>query len=126
MSKLLTISDYQLTSKLGSGSFAKVYKAHTSENPESPVAVKVASHNKFKKDATTKVFKNEIKMHSQLDHPGIVKYLGSGIDSTLSKPSIGVTRQRCYIATEYCSGGDLFDVIKSKGGLSERQCKNYF
>ena len=65
-------------------------------------------------------------MHSQLDHPGIVKYLGSGIDSTLSKPSTGVTRQRCYIATEYCSGGDLFDVIKSKGGLSERQCKNYF
>ena len=126
MSKELTISNYTLLSKLGQGAFAKVYKGHSSENPDTHVAIKIESHDIHKKEASDSALKNEIDLHSRLEHPRIIKILDSGIDATMMKHSTQETRTRSYLVTEYCSNGDLFTMIKLMDGLSEHTCKHYF
>ena len=84
----LTISEYNLVSKIGQGAFAKVYKAHLLSDPDTLAAIKIESHDKYKnKQVVVNSFKNEIKLHSLLDHPNIVKYIESGIDATMTKHS---------------------------------------
>ncbi len=36
------------------------------------------------------------------------------------------TNTDIFVVTEYISGGDLFDVIASKGKLAEKDAKHYF
>lgn len=112
-SKQKIIGGYALKEKLGSGSFATVYKGistdETSHSKE--VAIKVISKTSSK--ITPKLLENlemEITMLSSFRHDNIVCMY------TVEK-----TSSKIYLILEYCGGGDLQRLIRSreKGRLSE-------
>jgi len=89
---------------LGSGSFGKVFLATATNDPNFKVAIKAIPKKKLGKNL--KAIKQEINILWKLDHPNIVKY-----HETYENDEF------LYIVMEYCSGGDLFDLItkRSKG-----------
>lgn len=113
-----TIAGYTLEELLGSGSFANVYKAtrrHQSENGESCVefiAIKVIDRDSQK--LTKKVLENlelEISILQTYRHPNIV-----------CLHQVHKTDRYIHLLLEFCSGGDLQHLIRSRkfGRLSER------
>ncbi|EJD01812.1 kinase-like protein [Fomitiporia mediterranea MF3/22] len=96
------IRPYVLTSELGKGSFAIVYKGYN-ENTKEHVAIKTVSRSGL----SSKLFDNlqsEIDILKSLSHRHITKL----IDIVRSEKNI-------YLIMEYCSGGDLTNYIKKRG-----------
>ncbi|ETM46186.1 ULK/ULK protein kinase [Phytophthora nicotianae] len=94
MSGRASIGDYVVTSKLGSGSFAVVYKGYHKVS-KTPVAIKALSLHKL----NSKLLSNlemEIAIMRQIDHPNVVKLY-----------DIKKTEKHMYLVLEYCAGGDL-------------------
>lgn len=60
-------------------------------------------------------FRNELIIHSHINHPGIANLLDILLDN-----------ENLYTFFEYCEDGNLHDIIASSGGLSEQKCKHYF
>lgn len=109
-----SIGDYVVTSKLGSGSFAVVYKGYHKVT-KVPVAIKAMSLHKL----NSKLLANlemEIAIMRQIDHPNIVKLY-----------EIKKTEKHMYLMLEYCAGGDLQQYMrrqqKAAPGLSASQEK---
>ncbi len=63
------------------------------------------------------MFENEIAINSMLNHPNIVKMVDAEVNAIMKKPSTQQERVRSFIATEFCSGGDLFNRIRTENGL---------
>lgn len=108
------VGEYTLVATLGSGSFATVYKAvkKTDDGDDAQiVAIKAISRNSAK--ITKKVLENlelEISILKNYQHPNIV---------ALKK--VHKTTSHFYLYLEFCAGGDLQRLIRTrKGGrLSE-------
>ena len=89
----LTIGNFNLVSKLGSGTQAKVYKAHSLDDfDKDEYAVKIQSWNFISHDLGKQCFLNEMLIHSQLNHPRIVKYCGGHAEGVMAKHSTGQIR----------------------------------
>ena len=88
------------TKVLGAGSFGKVFLSENIANPKFKVAIKVL--NKHKLGDHLNEIKEEVDILTKLDHPNIVKYYETYIDT-----------KYMYLVMEYCSGGELFDKIAS-------------
>ena len=88
---------------IGQGAFGVVYKAETPS--KMLVAVKEVQVDAHKKE----LIEREIEVMAKLNHPNIVRYLGS-----MYKDS------KYYIATEYCPGGDLEGYLKSVGKVNKQ------
>jgi calcium-dependent protein kinase len=58
-------------------------------------------------------FKDEIALLKKLDHPNILKLY-----------EIYEDKQRFFVVTELCKGGELFDEIIDKGTYSEKDAAN--
>jgi len=112
------IGGYALQQKLGSGSFATVYKGvrvahHADDNAlENTVAIKAITRASEK--LTKKVMENlelEIRILRTYRHPNIV-----------CLHDVQKTERHFYLILEYCGGGDLQRLIRSRknGRLSER------
>ncbi|KAM3581837.1 Serine/threonine-protein kinase [Umbelopsis sp. WA50703] len=110
------VGDYLVSSKIGQGSFATVYKAVHKTNRR-PVAIKSV----LKQKLTRKLFENlesEISILKAIRHDHIVGLI-----------DIQKTDTHIHLVMEYCSLGDLSQYIKRKkgkhvsrgpaGGLSE-------
>lgn len=96
-----SIGDYVVTSKLGSGSFAVVYKGYHRVS-KLPVAIKALSLHKL----NSKLLANlemEIAIMRQIDHPNIVKLY-----------EIKKTEKHMYLMLEYCAGGDLQQYMRRR------------
>lgn len=94
---------------IGEGGFGVVYKAVSANG--SIVAVK-----EVKVDAQKKaLIEREIDVMAKLNHPNIVRYLGS-----MYKDS------KYYIALEYCQGGDLENYLKSVGKVNKQIALYWF
>jgi len=105
------VGGYTLQSRLGSGSFATVFRAYRPENINDVVAVKAISTDKL----TKKVLENlesEISILKTFRHKNIV-----GLQHSVVK-----TERHIYLILEYCDGGDLQHLIRSRksGRLTER------
>ena len=108
------VGEYSLVATLGSGSFATVYKAVKRGDDgvdAEVVAIKAISRNSAK--ITKKVLENlelEISILKKYQHPNIV---------ALTK--VHKTTSHFYLFLEFCAGGDLQRLIRTrKGGrLSE-------
>lgn len=87
----------------GSGAFAVVHKARDRQTG-AVRALKVVP----KEAGRGVAFRNEVENHIQLDHPNIVKVFETLEDSN-----------NLYLAMEFCSGGELFDLIKEHSHFSE-------
>jgi len=98
-----TIGPYTIVKELGRGGQGVVYHARSETWEE--VALKVMLSGGLSKHARER-FKREKDILDQLDHPGIVRLLGSG-----------TTPQGDWIAMDFVDGQDLTKLIRS-GGLS--------
>ncbi|EEY65264.1 protein kinase, putative [Phytophthora infestans T30-4] len=101
MSGRASIGDYVVTSKLGSGSFAVVYKGYHKVS-KTPVAIKALSLHKL----NSKLLSNlemEISIMRQIDHPNVVKLY-----------DIKKTEKHMYLVLEYCAGGDLQHYMRRR------------
>ena len=96
--------EYEPEGQLGEGGYGQVYLVrHKKMNLLR--AMKVIS---VKSKTSEKKTDEEIELLKQLDHPNIVKLFEYFSDD-----------DKYYLITEYCKGGDLFDLIKKKRTFSE-------
>ena len=96
--------EYEPEGQLGEGGYGQVYLVrHKKMNLLR--AMKVIS---VKSKTSEKKTDEEIELLKQLDHPNIVKLFEYFSDG-----------DKYYLITEYCKGGDLFDLIKKKRTFSE-------
>ncbi|XP_026782960.1 serine/threonine-protein kinase ULK3 [Pangasianodon hypophthalmus] len=102
------LADFLLTEKLGSGTYATVYKAYRKTDNREAVAVKVVSKKSLNK-ASMENLLTEIEILKTVRHPHIVQLKDFQWDS-----------ENIYLILEWCSGGDLSRFIRSRRILPER------
>lgn len=114
------VAGYRLEQKLGAGSFASVYKAikvdvcNSSDNDSRPECVAIKRIDRSSNRITQKVLENldlEISILTTYQHPNIVCLYQAH-----------KTSHYFYLILEYCAGGDLQGLIRSRksGRLTER------
>ncbi|XP_052008310.1 serine/threonine-protein kinase ULK3 [Xyrauchen texanus] len=102
------LKDFILTEKLGSGTYATVYKAYRKTDSREAVAVKVVSKKSLNKSSMENLL-TEIEILKTVRHPHIVQLKDFLWDS-----------DNIYLILEWCSGGDLSNFIRSRRILPER------
>lgn len=113
-------SCFHLTNKkIGKGAFSQVYKGLDLES-DKIVAIKIIDKENISSKMKSRLG-DEIKLHSNLNHPNIIKLF-----------DIIEDEKYYYIILEYCSNGDLHNLIKkcreknnSKLVLNENLTKIY-
>ncbi|KAK3095391.1 hypothetical protein FSP39_014132 [Pinctada imbricata] len=108
-----SLKNYVFTDKLGSGTYATVYKAFKRWGNRQSVAIKCVKKNSLNK-ASTENLLTEIGLLKKLNHPHIVTLYDFLWDDFY-----------IYIIMEYCSGGDLSQFIRSKRSLPEYIVKRF-
>ena len=104
--KMYNISkEYILGKTLGKGAFAQVRLAIHKATKQNR-AVKIIQ----KKKVDMKRLLAEISIVSKLSHPSIMEVYEVFEDT-----------KKVYIVSEYCKGGELFDIISKKGNFSEKE-----
>ena len=96
--------EYIFGKTIGTGSFGQVRLAIHKATKQTR-AVKIIQKSKV----DTKVLFNEINVLSKLSHPNIMQIYEIFDDNT-----------NIYIVSEYCKGGELFEIISTKGNFSEK------
>ena len=96
--------EYNILGPLGEGGYGEVYLV-SHKKMKLKRAMKVIPVNSKNEEEKTD---EEIELLKNLDHPNIVKLFEYFCDS-----------EKYYLITEYCKGGDLFDLIKAKKVFSE-------
>lgn len=109
-----TIGPYEPRRFLGAGSFGGVWECQNMTTGES-VACKLIDLNTALSDKVYPHFRNEILIHSRINHPSVTQLK----DVILDKDNI-------YIFLELCDGGDMNDIVQEVGGLTEEEAKHYF
>ena len=109
-----SIDDYDVGSLLGRGGFAEVYYARDKSTHEE-VAIKFINKSKLTEQSMRDRVRNEIDIHSNLHHPGIVEVLKHFMDE-----------EYVYIVMEYCCNGNMFKYLKTHGRLKEETVAIYF
>lgn len=111
--------DWELVEKLGEGHTSKVYKVRHSQTGEL-AALKMLKDEFLSKDkgALTAV-ENEIQILQALNHPNVVKILGQGTEGHVLKKKGKVVNGIVYLLLECITGGLLFDVAQTMGGMGE-------
>ena len=95
---------YKFERQLGEGGYGQVYLVrHKKMNLLRAMKI-IPKNSKNQKEKTDE----EIELLKQLDHPNIVKLFEYFSD-----------KDKYFLITEYCRGGDLFDLIKKKKRFSE-------
>lgn len=107
-------------SSLGNGKTSRVYLCRSLVEPDTKVAVKLFREEYLAKDPTNqKTVENEIELLKDLNHHGVVRTHGSGMNGTVKKPSGKVMEDLRYIVLEYAQAGTLFDLCETHGPLGE-------
>uniref|UniRef100_A0A8C6PTL6 Serine/threonine-protein kinase ULK3 n=1 Tax=Nothobranchius furzeri TaxID=105023 RepID=A0A8C6PTL6_NOTFU len=107
------LADFILTERLGSGTYATVYKAYRKGNSREVVAVKVVGKKTLNK-ASTENLLMEIEILKTVRHPHIVQLKDFQWDS-----------ENIYLILEWCSGGDLSRFIRSRRILPESVVRRF-
>ncbi|XP_033840649.1 serine/threonine-protein kinase ULK3 [Periophthalmus magnuspinnatus] len=107
------LADFILTERLGSGTYATVYKAYRKGDSREVVAVKVVGKKTLNK-ASTENLLTEIEILKTVKHPHIVQLKDFQWDA-----------ENIYLILEWCSGGDLSRFIRSRRILPERIARRF-
>ncbi len=95
------IEGFTILDKIGGGGRGVVYKAIKNDTGASAaIKMMLFNRNKSKKQRSLEMFRREIQITRQLDHPHIIRYLADGISQGLP-----------YLALEYVEGGNLEALI---------------
>ena len=108
------LSDYEIDSILGKGTFSTV-KLATDIRTNEKIAIKILEKNKIKTTRDLNRINREINIAKNINHLNIVQFL-----------EIKEDLDKYYILMEYCEKGELFDLILSKKKLSEDEAAYYF
>eukprot|EP00808_Paulinella_micropora_P007413 g78665.t1 len=102
---------YQLGAEVGEpGGFGRTVGA-IDMCDQTAVAIKLIPRHRI----SQRDFNQEVEVMEQVRHPSIVKFVAAYQD-----------RRYFYIVMELCSGGELFEHIKAKGGFSESDARKVF
>ena len=107
------VENYVMAEKLGSGSYADVYKAYRKSKTREVVAIKCVLKANLSKSALDNLI-SEIRILKNLNHEHIVEMKDFLWDDNY-----------IFIIMEYCSGGDLSHFIKSRQRLPEDVCQRF-
>jgi len=103
--------DYEIGDLLGKGGFSTVHAAHKRSNGQR-CAIKIIDKTKLKpKDVES--IESEIRILSTIDHPNVLKLLDHHSE-----------KDKVYIVTELCEGGELFDRIVQREFYSETDAQH--
>ncbi|XP_062998839.1 serine/threonine-protein kinase ULK3 [Elgaria multicarinata webbii] len=102
------LEDFILTERLGSGTYATVFKAYRKKNIREVVAIKCVSKKSLNK-ASVENLLTEIEILKTIRHPHIVELK----DFQWNKDYI-------YLIMEFCAGGDLSRFIHTRRILPEK------
>mmetsp|Transcript_1794 Transcript_1794/g.4043 ORF Transcript_1794/g.4043 Transcript_1794/m.4043 type:complete len:572 (-) Transcript_1794:316-2031(-) len=94
--------------KVGEGAQGVCFKAFRKADGAVRAVKRVAKATMRGQDVV--VFRREVEIMKELDHPNIVKLYASFED-----------RANYYLVTEFCAGGELLDKIVKQGHLTEAQ-----
>jgi serine/threonine protein kinase len=112
--------EYEILSSLGEGNTSKVYLARSLKDPSKQVALKILREEFLNRDHDSiKSVEQEIQILNGLKHKHIVNILGWGTDGHVHKPSGREIKNLVYILLEFVTGGLLFDVCQTLGGMGE-------
>ncbi|KAJ7994943.1 hypothetical protein DPEC_G00254770 [Dallia pectoralis] len=107
------LADFILTERLGSGTYATVFKAYRKGDNREVVAVKVVGKKSLNK-ASMENLLTEIEILKTIRHPHIVQLKDFQWDD-----------ENIYLILEWCSGGDLSRFIRSRRLLPERVARRF-
>lgn len=102
-----------MTERLGSGTYATVYKAYRKVNRREVVAIKCISKKTLNK-ASVENLLTEIEILKAVHHPHIVELKDFQWDS-----------ENIYLIMEFCAGGDFSHFIRSRRRLPENVAKRF-
>ncbi|EAY07039.1 CAMK family protein kinase [Trichomonas vaginalis G3] len=94
------IGHYQIIKKIGKGGFAVVVLALDLKTQQK-VAIKIIQRKLMDTNENMKYLESELRLHSELDHPNIVKIF-----------DVLYEEEFIAIIMEYCSNGDMFEHIQ--------------
>ena len=96
--------EYTFGKTIGKGAYGQVRLA-IHKSTKQTRAVKILQKSKIDLEE----LKNEVNILSKLSHPNIMQIYEIFDDKT-----------HMYIVSEYCKGGELFDIIEKKGNFTEK------
>ena len=122
-----TIDGYYLIKKIGEGGYGVAYLVKNDADeyfvlklirPDTP------SHMLPSRIAS---FRNEYNMQKDLSHENIVKLTAFSENGVWKSPSDYVKHENVvYLVSENCPRGELFDIVMSHQGLSEKEGRFFF
>jgi serine/threonine-protein kinase ULK/ATG1 len=102
-----SVGDYYVTKKIGSGSFASVWKGYSKYNTAQWVAIKSINREKINLNKKHQEnLESEIAIMQKIQHRNCVKMY-----------TINSTERHIYIILEYCAGGDLSKYLRKYGSV---------
>lgn len=110
----MRLGKYEVGRTLGEGNFGKVKYARNLETGQS-FAIKILEKHRILDLNITDQIKREIGTLKLLRHPNVVRL-----------HEVLASKSKIYMVLEYVDGGELFDIIASKGKLSEAQGRKLF
>ncbi|XP_077684215.1 serine/threonine-protein kinase ULK3 isoform X4 [Eretmochelys imbricata] len=102
------LEEFILTERLGSGTYATVYKAYRKKNAREVVAIKCVNKKSLNR-ASVENLLTEIEILKTIRHPHIVELKDFQWDS-----------DNIYLIMEFCAGGDLSHFIRTRKILPEK------
>ncbi|XP_037766482.1 serine/threonine-protein kinase ULK3 isoform X3 [Chelonia mydas] len=102
------LDEFILTERLGSGTYATVYKAYRKKNAREVVAIKCVNKKSLNR-ASVENLLTEIEILKTIRHPHIVELKDFQWDS-----------DNIYLIMEFCAGGDLSHFIRTRKILPEK------
>uniref|UniRef100_A0A1I7WWY1 Serine/threonine-protein kinase kin-29 n=1 Tax=Heterorhabditis bacteriophora TaxID=37862 RepID=A0A1I7WWY1_HETBA len=111
--RLERVGPYQVGRVIGRGNFATVRLARH-EIAKTKVALKMVDKTAIDEENLLKV-EREIRILKSIEHPHIIKLY-----------EVIRTDRYIYIVTEYCSGGELYEVLIERGRTAEDEAKRWF
>jgi len=112
-SKTFSLADFEIGKKLGIGKFGKVYLCREKKSGY-VCAIKVLYIDRLRKFQVERTLRREVEVMANVRHPNIVRLFGYFFDE-----------KRVYLILEFCSKGELFDVLYDVGKFSERRAAHY-
>ena len=109
----VNFESFDVLEEIGSGSFGTVYRVQK-KNEDKVYAMKSLSKRTLEVHRQLKYAISECKIMKQLNHPFI-----------LTLHYAFQTKKFLYLVLDYCSCGDLLEIIRSQGKLSEKASRFY-
>jgi len=121
----IQIEGFDIRGKLSKEGSERVWEAVICQTNEK-VALKVVRKDTIDRDAVIRRFRREVDCLKRLNgHPHIVNMLDVQFDKIVTTPSDD-RFEVAVITLEFAENGDLFDLVKNNGPLSEKLARTYF